>query len=77
MLTACRAWNACVIAIILIDSDRLRATPSGLMNLRDAPMTDWSLLVAGLVMSAAPIIVMFVVARRCFLSGFAAGVVQG
>lgn len=77
VLTAYHAWNEFLFAIIFIDSDRLKTIPSGLMNFRDALMTDWGVLVAGLVISAAPIIVMFVVAQRYFLSGFAAGAVKG
>jgi raffinose/stachyose/melibiose transport system permease protein len=77
VLTAYHAWNEFLFAIIFIDSDRLKTIPSGLMNFRDALMTDWGVLVAGLVISAAPIIVMFIVAQRYFLSGFAAGAVKG
>ncbi len=77
VLTAYHAWNEFLFAIIFIDSDRLKTIPSGLMNFRDALMTDWGVLVAGLVISAAPIIGMFIVAQRYFLSGFAAGAVKG
>jgi len=77
VLTAYHAWNEFLFAIIFIDSDRLKTIPSGLMNFRDALMTDWGVLVAGLVISAAPIIVLFIVAQRYFLSGFAAGAVKG
>jgi raffinose/stachyose/melibiose transport system permease protein len=77
VLTAYHAWNEFLFAIIFIDSDRLKTIPAGLMNFRDALMTDWGVLVAGLVISAAPIVVLFVVAQRYFLSGFAAGAVKG
>lgn len=77
VLTAYHAWNEFLFAIIFIDSDRLKTIPSGLMNFRDALMTDWGVLIAGLVISAAPIIVLFIVAQRYFLSGFAAGAVKG
>lgn len=77
VLTAYHAWNEFLFAIIFIDSDRLKTIPSGLMNFRDALMTDWGVLVAGLVISAAPIVVLFIIAQRYFLSGFAAGAVKG
>ncbi|RGP35254.1 carbohydrate ABC transporter permease [Pseudotabrizicola alkalilacus] len=77
VLTAYHAWNEFLFAIIFIDSDRLKTVPAGLMNFRDALMTDWGVLVAGLVISAAPIVIMFILAQRYFMSGFAAGAVKG
>ncbi|WP_071796173.1 carbohydrate ABC transporter permease [Natronohydrobacter thiooxidans] len=77
VLTAYYAWNEFLFAIIFIDSDRLKTIPAGLMNFRDALMTDWGVLVAGLVIAAAPIILLFIVAQRYFLSGFATGAVKG
>lgn len=77
VLTAYHAWNEFLFAIIFIDSDRLKTIPAGLMNFRDALMTDWGVLVAGLVIAAAPIVIMFIIAQRYFLSGFAAGAVKG
>lgn len=77
VLTAYHAWNEFLFAIIFIDSDRLKTIPAGLMNFRDALMTDWGVLVAGLVISAAPIVLMFIFAQRYFMSGFAAGAVKG
>ena len=77
VLTAYHAWNEFLFAIIFIDSDRLKTIPAGLMNFRDALMTEWGVLVAGLVISAAPIVVLFIVAQKYFMSGFAAGAVKG
>ncbi|MDO9640884.1 MAG: carbohydrate ABC transporter permease [Pseudotabrizicola sp.] len=77
VLTAYHAWNEFLFAIIFIDSDRLKTVPAGLMNFRDALMTDWGVLVAGLVISAAPIVLLFILAQRYFMSGFAAGAVKG
>lgn len=77
VLTAYHAWNEFLFAIIFIDSDQLKTIPAGLMNFRDALMTDWGVLVAGLVIAAAPIVILFIIAQRYFLSGFAAGAVKG
>jgi len=77
VLTAYYAWNEFLFAIIFIDSENLKTIPVGLMNFRDALMTEWGVLVAGLVISALPIIALFIVAQRYFMSGFAVGAVKG
>jgi len=77
VLTAYYAWNEFLFAIIFIDSESLKTIPVGLMNFRDALMTQWGVLVAGLVISALPIILLFIVAQRYFMSGFAVGAVKG
>jgi len=77
VLTAYYAWNEFLFAIIFIDSESLKTIPVGLMNFRDALMTEWGVLVAGLVISALPIILLFIVAQRYFMSGFAVGAVKG
>jgi len=77
VLTAYYAWNEFLFAIIFIDSESLKTIPVGLMNFRDALMTQWGVLIAGLVISALPIILLFIVAQRYFMSGFAVGAVKG
>ncbi|MBB6098361.1 raffinose/stachyose/melibiose transport system permease protein [Deinobacterium chartae] len=77
VLTAYYAWNEFLFAIIFIDSDHLKTIPAGLMNFRDALSTNWGVLLAGLVIAALPIIVLFLSMQKYFLSGMTAGSVKG
>lgn len=77
ILIAYYAWNEFLYAIIFIDSDRLRTIPAGLMNLRDALQTDWGVLLAGMTISATPLIVLFLCMQKHFIRGMAAGAVKG
>lgn len=77
VLTAYYSWNEFLFAIIFIDSDARKTIPAGLMSFRDALMTDWGVLVAGLVIAALPIVILFILAQRYFVTGMAAGAVKG
>lgn len=77
ILTAYYSWNEFLFSIIFIDSDKLKTIPSGLMNFRDALQTDWGVLLAGMVISALPIIILFICMQKYFIRGMAAGSVKG
>ena len=77
ILTAYYAWNEFLYAIIFIDSDKFRTIPAGLMNLRDALQTDWGVLLAGMVISSTPLIVLFLSMQKQFIRGMTAGSVKG
>ena len=77
ILVAYYAWNEFLYAIIFIDSDKLRTIPAGLMNLRDALQTDWGVLLAGMTISATPLVTMFLLMQKQFIRGMTAGSVKG
>lgn len=77
ILIAYYAWNEFLFSIIFIDSRALKTIPSGLMVFRDALNTDFSLLFAGLTISAIPMIVVFVLMQKQFIRGLASGAVKG
>lgn len=73
ILTVYYTWNEFLFALIFINSDDLRTIPAGLMAFRDALQTDWGVLLAGLVIAALPIVVVFLFAQRFFIEGITAG----
>ncbi len=77
VLTTYYSWNEFLFSIIFIDSDKLKTIPSGLMNFRDALQTNWGVLLAGMVIAALPIIIMFVLMQKHFIRGMTAGSVKG
>ncbi|KAA6443853.1 carbohydrate ABC transporter permease [Bacillus atrophaeus] len=77
ILTAYHTWNEFMFAIIFIDDENLRTIPAGLMQFRDALQTDWGVLLAGLTISAAPIIILFLLMQKYFVRGIANGSVKG
>lgn len=77
VLTSYYSWNEFLFSIIFIDSDSLKTIPSGLMNFRDALQTDWGVLLAGMVLAALPIIILFIFMQKYFIRGMTAGSVKG
>ncbi|MGO1098832.1 carbohydrate ABC transporter permease [Priestia megaterium] len=76
ILTAYYTWNEFMFAIIFIDDDSLRTIPAGLMQFRDALQTNWGVLLAGLTISAAPIVMLFLFMQKYFIRGIANGSVK-
>ncbi len=77
ILIAYYSWNEFLFSIIFIDSRALKTIPSGLMVFRDALNTDFSLLFAGLTISALPMIIVFLAMQKQFIRGMTAGSVKG
>ncbi len=77
VLTAYYTWNEFLFAIIFIDTDSLKTIPSGLMVFRDALQTNWGVLLAGLVISAVPLMLAFIFIQKSFVRGMTAGSVRG
>ena len=77
VLTSYYAWNEFMFALIFIDSTAYRTIPAGLMNFRDALQVDYGPLLAGMVISAVPIILFFISVQKTFIRGMLAGSVKG
>ncbi|WNC16192.1 carbohydrate ABC transporter permease [Brevibacillus brevis] len=70
------AWNDFFFPLIFIQKETLKTIPVGMMMLFGEYETDWSLLFAGLTLSALPMIVVFLLASRQFMEGLTAGAVK-
>lgn len=77
IMTAYYAWNEFVFATIFVDSSKLRTIPVGLMVFRDGLMTEWGVVLAGMVIACFPIIVLFLLMQKSFVRGMTAGAVKG
>lgn len=77
LLTAYWSWNEFLFAVIFIDNDSMKTITSGLLAFRDAMYTDWAVLMAGLVISAVPLVLLFIFMQKSFVRGLAEGGVKG
>lgn len=69
-------WNEFMFALVFIESSDLRTIPLGLMNLRGTLVTDWTILLAGLTLSALPMVIAFLMMQKQFIRGLTAGGVK-
>ena len=71
-LTFLDSWNNFLWPLIAVTSTNEMTLPLGLATFQGAHQTEWTLLMAGNVMSLAPMMVIFLVAQRYFIRSVAA-----
>lgn len=71
-----RVWNEFIFALTFVESDALRTLTIGISTFGDALRVDWTVLMAGLVISIAPILATFLLLQRQFMSGLTQGAVK-
>lgn len=71
------AWNEFLYANTFISSAEKRTLAVGLQSLIGEFTTDWGLLMAGAVVTTAPLVLAFLAVQRRLTQGLAAGAVKG
>lgn len=77
VLTAFYAWNEFTFALIFLQDEAKLTIPIGLLAFQGEMHAEWSILLAGLTISAIPIIVFFIFTQKYFIAGLTAGGVKG
>ena len=77
LFTAMSCWNEFMFALVFIESDGLRTIPIGLMGLKSSLRTEWTILMAGLTLSALPMVALFLIFQKQFIRGITSGGVKG
>jgi ABC-type glycerol-3-phosphate transport system permease component len=70
------AWNDFLWPLIVTSSDEMRTLPVGLALLAKRNTVNWGDTMAGTVIAAAPMIVVFLILQRRFIEGLTAGAVK-
>ena len=71
------AWNNFVAPQIILQSPELQPLSVALNNLRGTYGTDYGLIMAGTLLSIAPVMCLFLLLQAEFISGLTAGAVKG
>ncbi len=69
-------WNDFFFPLIFIQKDSLKTLPQGLTTFMGEYTTDWGVLFAGLLLSSAPVIIVYIILSRQFINGMTAGAVK-
>jgi multiple sugar transport system permease protein len=70
------AWNDFLWPLIVTSSDEMRTLPVGLALLARRNASDWGTTMAGTIIAAAPLILVFLLLQRRFIEGLTAGAVK-
>jgi len=77
LLDAMRVWNEFMFALTFITKESIKTVPIGLMAFSGALREQWTVVMAGLIISAIPMILLFLLTQRQFIRGLAAGGIKG
>jgi raffinose/stachyose/melibiose transport system permease protein len=77
IFTGTSVWNEYLMASVLIHQSSLETLPLGLVNFTTAHSTNYPELFAALTIATAPIVMVYLVAQRQFISGLTAGALKG
>jgi ABC-type sugar transport system, permease component len=69
-------WNDFFFPLVFIQNDNLKTLPQGLTTFMGEYTTDWGVLFSGLTLSAAPIIIIYILLSRQFINGMTSGAVK-
>jgi raffinose/stachyose/melibiose transport system permease protein len=76
LLLAMWTWNEFLLALVMVTDEGLRTAPLGLSFFQDRNTEDLTLLAAGSVIVALPIVLVYVILQRHFIRGMLAGAVK-
>ncbi len=77
IFTGTSVWNEYLMASVLIHQQNLETLPLGLVNFTTAHSTNYPELFAALSIVTAPVVLLYLVAQRQFISGLTAGALKG
>jgi raffinose/stachyose/melibiose transport system permease protein len=77
IVSAIFTWNEFLFALVFIESENLVTIPVGLSRFRDALQTNWTGMMAGIVIASLPMIIAFLLMSKAFIRGLTAGSVKG
>jgi raffinose/stachyose/melibiose transport system permease protein len=70
-------WNEFLLALVMVTDEGLRTAPLGLSFFQGRNSSDLTLLAAGAVIVATPVVVLYVFLQRHFIRGMVSGAVKG
>jgi raffinose/stachyose/melibiose transport system permease protein len=70
-------WNEFPFSLVLVTKDYLRTLPVGLTNFYGQYTTDYTTLMAAMVISVIPVMVVYLIFNNSIIQGMTAGAVKG
>ncbi len=77
VVNALWVWNELLIAMVFLQSDKLKTLMTGLILFKSRNILDLPMIMSGLVVTTIPMVILFIVGIRYFMKGLYAGSVKG
>lgn len=76
IIDALATWNELLIALVLISSNASRTVPVGLLQFQGQFSSSYTQLMAGVVISIAPVVILYIFLQRYMVAGLTAGALK-
>jgi len=70
-------WNDFFFPLLFLQSNTWKTVPLGMQIFFGQHLTNWSLVFAGMVMSSLPLLLVYLLMSRQFISGLTSGAIKG
>ena len=70
-------WNEFILALVVLQDDKMRTLPLGLMFFRSSRLWEYNLIAAGAVISSLPVIILYLFLQKYFIRGVTMGALKG
>lgn len=78
LITVVNEWNQYLWPFLMSDTDKVAPLPIGLTQLQDNEgLTNWGPVMAGTVLTAVPMLIVFLILQKQMIKGLTAGAVKG
>jgi multiple sugar transport system permease protein len=71
------SWNEFVFVLTLIQNDALRTVPVGIAMLKGETTYEWNMMMAMSVIGSLPVLILYLIGQKYFVSGLSEGSVKG
>lgn len=76
VITFMWTWNEFLLPLVMVSSERLRTVPLGLVFFQGQHSAEFSLLAAGAVLVALPVVLLYLLLQRRFIEGMLTGSIK-
>ncbi len=71
------SWNSYLVPLVFVNTEKLNTIPIFIKGLANAYRTDYGAQLTGLVFATVPLLLMFIIGSKNFITGLTAGAVKG
>ncbi len=77
LILAIRVWNDIIGPVIFLPSKDIKPISAGLFQFFTENAADWTLIAAAILITASPLVLVYVFAQRYIIAGVTGGALKG
>jgi raffinose/stachyose/melibiose transport system permease protein len=77
LILAIRVWNDIIGPVIFLPSKDIKPISAGLLQFFNENAADWTLIAAAILITASPLVLLYIFAQRYIIAGMTSGALKG